>query len=102
MIASKPLDHWCGVLADFDGQWAPVLNTAEVANDPQVRANGGIVPVVQDGEPYELVASPVLFDETPLSLAPAPEFAAHTETLLLELGCDWDRITALKESGAIG
>lgn len=101
-IASRPLEHWRAVLADFDGQWAPVLNTAEVASDPQVRANGGIVPVVQDGEPYELVASPVLFDETPLNLLPAPEFAEHTETLVLELGGDWDRIGALKDSGAIG
>ncbi|ORA18861.1 CaiB/BaiF CoA transferase family protein [Mycobacterium asiaticum] len=102
VIASRPLDHWCGVLADFDGQWAPVRNTAEVANDPQVRANGGIVPVTPDGEPYELVASPVLFDENPLTLGPAPEFAEHTETLILELGRDWDQIAALKASGAIG
>jgi hypothetical protein len=30
-----------------------------------------------------------------------PEFAANTEELILELGGDWDRIMALKESGAI-
>lgn len=101
-IASQSLDHWRSVLADFEGQWAPVLNTAEVAADPQVRANGGIVPVAGDGDGHELVASPVLFDETPLRLRPAPEFAEHTEALVLGLGGDWDRIAALKESGAIG
>ncbi|QLL08905.1 CaiB/BaiF CoA transferase family protein [Mycobacterium vicinigordonae] len=101
-IAAQPLGYWRTALADFDGQWAPVLNTAEVATDPQVRANGGIVPVAQDGETYDLVASPVLFDETHLRLDPAPQFAEHTEMLVLELGGDWDRIAALKDAGAIG
>jgi crotonobetainyl-CoA:carnitine CoA-transferase CaiB-like acyl-CoA transferase len=72
-----------------------------VAVDPQVRVNGGIVGIQSDGESFDLVASPVLFDETPLELGPSPEFAQHTEELILELGGDWDRIVALKESGAI-
>jgi crotonobetainyl-CoA:carnitine CoA-transferase CaiB-like acyl-CoA transferase len=101
VIGSQPLDHWRDALAGFDGQWAPVLNTAEVAVDPQVRVNGGIVGIQSDGESFDLVASPVLFDETPLELGPSPEFAQHTEELILELGGDWDRIVALKESGAI-
>ncbi|MEB4212141.1 CaiB/BaiF CoA-transferase family protein [Mycobacterium sp. 94-17] len=101
-IAAQPLEHWRKVLADFDGQWAPVLNTVEVAADPQVRANGGIVAIEGHGESFDLVASPVLFDETPLRLGPAPEFAEHTETVILELGGDWDRIATLKDTGAIG
>ncbi|WP_046314984.1 CaiB/BaiF CoA-transferase family protein [Mycobacterium sp. UM_Kg1] len=100
-IASQPLSHWRAVLEGFEGQWAPVQNTAEVAADPQVRANGNIVAVEQDGDTFDLVASPVLYDETPLTLTPMPEFAAHTEEIILELGGDWDRIMALKESGAI-
>lgn len=101
VISAHPLAHWRDALAGFDGQWAPVQNTAEVAVDPQVRANGNIVSVDQDGQSFDLVASPVLYDETPLQLAPMPEFSAHTEELILELGGDWDRIMALKESGAI-
>ena len=58
-------------------------------------------PIYRDGTPYELVSSPVLFDESPFALAPAPEFAEHTEALLLELGHDWPRIAALKSSGTI-
>lgn len=100
-IASRPLAHWRTALEGFTGQWAPVQNTAEVAADPQVRANGNIVAVEADGESFDLVASPVLFDETALNLRPMPEFAADTEELILELGGDWDRIMALKESGAI-
>ncbi len=101
VISARPLAHWRDTLAGFDGQWAPVQNTAEVAADPQVRANGNIVSVEQDGQSFDLVASPVLYDEPPLQLAPMPEFSAHTEELVLELGGDWDRILALKESGAI-
>lgn len=100
-IAAHPLEHWRKVLEGFSGQWAPVQNTAEVATDPQVHANGNIVGVKHGGKSFELVASPVLFDETPLKLGLMPEFAANTEELILELGGDWDRILALKESGAI-
>ncbi|GAC1395150.1 MAG: CoA transferase [Mycobacterium sp.] len=100
-IAAQPLEHWRKALQGFTGQWAPVQNTAEVAVDPQVRANGNIVAVEDGGEHFDLVASPVLFDETALNLRPMPEFAADTEQLILELGGDWDRIMALKESGAI-
>jgi crotonobetainyl-CoA:carnitine CoA-transferase CaiB-like acyl-CoA transferase len=30
-----------------------------------------------------------------------PEFAQHTEEVLLELGYDWDQIIELKDTGAI-
>lgn len=100
-IGAKPLAHWRIALEGFEGQWAPVQTTAEVAADPQVRANGNIVTVDGQGRSFDLVASPVLFDEMPLSLAPMPEFGADTEQLILDLGGDWDRILALKESGAI-
>lgn len=100
-IGAQPLSHWRTAFEGFPGQWAIVQNTAEVAADPQARANGNIVAVEHDGDAFELVASPVLFDETPLELGALPEFAADTEALILELGGDWDRITALKDSGAI-
>ena len=101
VIGAHPLEHWRKALDGFHGQWAPVQNTVEVATDPAVRANGNVVNVEQDGETFDLAASPVLFDETPLELGPMPEFAANTEELILELGGDWDRIMALKESGTI-
>jgi crotonobetainyl-CoA:carnitine CoA-transferase CaiB-like acyl-CoA transferase len=100
-IGAHSLEHWRKALEGFGGQWAPVQNTAEVAVDPQVRANGNIVSVDDGRESFELVASPVMFDETALNLRAMPEFAADTEQVILELGGDWDRIMALKESGAI-
>jgi crotonobetainyl-CoA:carnitine CoA-transferase CaiB-like acyl-CoA transferase len=43
----------------------------------------------------------VQFDEQPPDLRRAPEHSEHTETLLLELGYDWDAIAALKDAGVV-
>jgi crotonobetainyl-CoA:carnitine CoA-transferase CaiB-like acyl-CoA transferase len=101
-IRDRTLAEWSERFRTLEGQWAPVQDTVELARDPQVRANGYIAPVDGgDGRTYELVASPVHFDETPPAIRRGPEFAEHTEAVLLELGYGWERIGALKASGAI-
>ncbi|MFF0224087.1 CaiB/BaiF CoA transferase family protein [Streptomyces sp. NPDC004629] len=97
VIATRPLAEWSERFAALDGPWAPVQDTLQAAADAQVRANGYIG---QAGD-LELVASPVQFDVEDTTLGPAPEFAAQTEEILTELGYDWDRILALKASGAV-
>jgi crotonobetainyl-CoA:carnitine CoA-transferase CaiB-like acyl-CoA transferase len=60
------------------------------------------VPDMAGGDPVKMVASPVDFGGAPLSpRSTPPEFAQHTEEVLLELGYDWDRIIELKDAGAI-
>jgi len=54
-----------------------------------------------NGQEVQLVASPALFDEQPITVERAPEHGEHTELVLMEAGYDWDRIAAMKESGAI-
>jgi len=74
-----------------------------VVTDPLARAAGGFVTVPLEGDrPIDMVATPVDFLGTPWApRGTAPEFSQHTEEVLLELGHSWDRITELKELGAI-
>jgi crotonobetainyl-CoA:carnitine CoA-transferase CaiB-like acyl-CoA transferase len=100
-IASQPYDYWLARLKTLEGQWAPNQNALEVADDPQVRANGYIVKVIDaDDNERELVANPVQFDETPPTLTRAPRFAEHTDDVLRELGRTEDEIIQLKIDGA--
>ncbi len=103
-FASRTLEEWSARLRTLDGPWAPVQDSVQVGRDHQVRANSMVVGVVDDsGESagYELVSSPAQFNEMPAVLRRAPEFAEHTELVLMEMGVDWDRIAELKESGAV-
>lgn len=85
-----------------EGPWAPVQNSLEVAQDSALRANGYIQPVVDaDGVARELLANPVQFDETPVTLRRAPLFAEHTDEILRELGRSEDEIIQLKIDGAV-
>jgi len=100
-FASRTLEEWKEALATMTGVWAPVQTAAELVGDPQVQANGYLSNVNVDGTDFDLVASPVQLDETPVQLTPAPEHGQHTEEILLEIGIDWDEIARGKESGAI-
>ncbi len=103
VFSTRTLGEWAEVFDREDVWWAPVQHADEVVTDPLARAAGGFVTVPLDGDrPIDMVATPVDFLGTPWSpRGTAPEFAQHTEEVLLELGHSWDRITELKELGAI-
>jgi crotonobetainyl-CoA:carnitine CoA-transferase CaiB-like acyl-CoA transferase len=101
-FATRTLAEWKAVLSGLDAPWAPVQAVEELAEDPQVLANGYVGEVhLEDGGSYRLPAVPVQFDGQGPPLRRAPEHGEHTEVLLLELGYDWDRIAALKDAGVI-
>lgn len=102
LFGSATLEEWRTRLARMKGQWGPFQTLKQLPTDPQVIANGYIVPVdAGDGSQFRLVANPVQFDgETPV-LRKGPEHAQHTEEVLLEIGLEWERIVELKQAGAI-
>jgi crotonobetainyl-CoA:carnitine CoA-transferase CaiB-like acyl-CoA transferase len=84
-------------------QWAPFQSLVDLGTDEQAIANDMIVEVEASdgGEPFKVVRGPVQFNQEPLVTTRAPRACEHTELVLMELGMGWDRIAALKDSGAI-
>lgn len=102
-FASKPFDYWREHLKTMSGQWAPVLDLMQIAEDEQALANDMLfeVEASDGGEPIKLVRGPIQFNHEPVKTTRAPEASEHTEIVLMEMGMDWDRIESLKVLGAI-
>jgi crotonobetainyl-CoA:carnitine CoA-transferase CaiB-like acyl-CoA transferase len=102
-FAAKPFAYWKDHLQTMRGQWAPVQSFRDLLSDQQALANDMIIEVegADGGAPMRLVRGPVQFNHEPLETTRSPQASEHTELLLMELGMEWDRIDALKESGAI-
>ena len=102
-FASKTFDYWRQHLRTMKGQWAPFQSLLDLAEDEQAIANDMIaeVELASGGAPFRVVRGPVQFNHEPLETTRAPQASEHTEIVLMEIGMDWDRIDALKESGAI-
>jgi crotonobetainyl-CoA:carnitine CoA-transferase CaiB-like acyl-CoA transferase len=102
-IAKLTLSEWRDRLQHFSGQWTPVLNSLEAAEDPQVVANGYVQEVLsKDGERFRLVAAPVQFDGAPSVPHRAPDFNEHGDDILTgELGLEWEEVVQLKLDGVV-
>ncbi len=101
IIGRRPYAEWVEILSRGEGQWATVQNSWEVGQDRSLRTNGLIAQVVDaEGKPRELVANPVQFDQTPVTLTRAPQFAEHTDEVLREIGLSDEEMLQLKIDGA--
>jgi crotonobetainyl-CoA:carnitine CoA-transferase CaiB-like acyl-CoA transferase len=101
-FTGRTLAEWCGLLADFPGQWTVVRTAWQIAEDPQVAPNGYLQTCHSAaGTPFELVAAPVQYDGRPAEPRRAPEFNEHGDAILAELGFDWDTVVDLKVRGVV-
>jgi crotonobetainyl-CoA:carnitine CoA-transferase CaiB-like acyl-CoA transferase len=103
-VAGKTIAEWKERLYGMKGQWSPVLDTLDVADDPQTIANGYLQEVQsKDGHRFTLVSTPVQFNGEAAPTARGPEFNEHGDEILAEkLGLDWDTILDLKVKGVVG
>ncbi len=102
VFATKSLDEWGQAFDRENVWWAPVNSISDVVNDPVAQEAGAFVDVPSPEGPIQGVATPADFYGTPWQpRGYVPELGQHTEEILLELDYDWDKIVALKESGAI-
>jgi len=101
-IAKYTLAEIKEILTGMRGQWAIVQDTMEIADDPQVIANGYLPELDYDGYKYRLVSTPVQFDEQASMPGKSPDFNEHGDQILTELlGLDWDSVIDLKVKGVV-
>jgi crotonobetainyl-CoA:carnitine CoA-transferase CaiB-like acyl-CoA transferase len=103
VLATAPLSEWNVRLRAQRGQWAPIQDTLEVADDPMAVANGYVLETAtRDGVPFRLVTTPVQFGGGPSAPGRAPDFNEHGDEILGDLlGLDDERIVELKIAGVV-
>jgi formyl-CoA transferase len=102
VFSSEPMAHWYDVLGGAHITFGAVRGPQEVINDPQLRANGIVVPLEgAGGKLTSTISSPIqVHGVTKVPARRAPALGEHNESVLRELGFSPKEITALQVSGA--
>jgi len=100
---AKPMQHWLDMLEDAGVPCGPILNYAQVFDDPHVRHRGMVQQLDHPvGGRINQLGPPVKLSATPARLRrPAPTFGQHTAEVLGELGYDQAAIKQLAAVGAV-
>ena len=97
IFRTRSRDEWTEVFAGTDGCGTPVLDLAELPDDPHLRARGTVV--VRDGR--VLPAPAPRLSRTETTIRPSPERGSHTAEVLAEAGFDPVEIDALVADGVV-
>ena len=100
---AKPMQHWLDMLEDAGVPCGPILNYAQVFDDPHVRHRGMVQQLDHPvGGRINQLGPAVKLSATPARLQrPAPTFGQHTAEVLGELGYDQATIKQLAAVGAV-
>jgi crotonobetainyl-CoA:carnitine CoA-transferase CaiB-like acyl-CoA transferase len=99
---SQSLAHWMEVLDRVRITYGVIQTPEETARDPQLRANGIVVPLHGDGDVTETISNPI--DVRGIAKVPArraPELGEHSDEILRELGFRGDEVERLRAGGAL-
>ena len=84
---TRPLDHWLGLLAEADTQFAAVNSVEEALADPHNIARGMSLEVESESGTIRHIGSPINLSDTPaIPPRPARIAGADTDAILTELG----------------
>ncbi|MFN8533938.1 MAG: CoA transferase [Dehalococcoidia bacterium] len=105
LFAEQPCDEWERRLrAGGDLTFTPMNSLADLAADPQIRANGYLIEFNHPTlGPTPATPLPIAFSATPTATpTAAPACGQHTEEILIELlGLTWEEIASLREQAVI-
>ncbi|PRX97548.1 CaiB/BaiF CoA-transferase family protein [Paraburkholderia sp. BL25I1N1] len=103
LFASQPLSHWKEVLTAGRVIFGVVQIAQEIINDPQLSANGIVVPLEVPGRAgARTVSSPIQIHGAPkVKPSVAPRLGEHGAVILKELGFDDADIARLNDGGAV-
>jgi formyl-CoA transferase len=102
VFRSQPLAHWQEVLDRARITYGVIQTPEEAAEDPQLRANGIVVPLHGDHNLKETISSPITVRGLPKTPATrAPELGEHNDQVLAELGFSPHEIDGFRAAGTI-
>jgi formyl-CoA transferase len=102
-FAAQPMAHWNEVLGAVRVTFGAVRGPKEVIQDPQLAANGIVVPLEgAGGKLTSTISSPIqVHGVTKTPARRGPGLGEHTDEILRELGFDAAAIDGLRAGGAV-
>jgi len=104
VFASQPMSQWVEVFEQGHITFGVVRAPSEVVKDPQLQANGIVVPLEGAGGNLNFtISSPIqLHGVAKVPAKRAPEIGEHNEEILKELGFQTEQIDEFVVSGVLG